>query len=99
MGILKGIIFILILAASIGFAVHNDQGVSLRYYFGAESLPLPLFIWVFLFFSVGLILSGIAALFSRIAMQAKIRHLKKSIVDLEKKRNELKSTRIANNLS
>jgi uncharacterized integral membrane protein len=95
MAILKGIIFILILAASIGFAVHNDQGVSLRYYFGVESLPLPLFIWVFLFFSAGLILSGIVALFSRIAMQAKIRQLKRSIVELEKKRNELRSTQSA----
>jgi uncharacterized integral membrane protein len=95
MAILKGIIFILILAASIGFAVHNDQGVSLKYYFGVESLPLPLFIWVFLFFSVGLILSGIVALFSRIAMQAKIRQLKRSIVDLEKKRSGLRSTRSA----
>jgi uncharacterized integral membrane protein len=95
MAILKGIIFILILAASIGFAVHNDQGVSLKYYFGVESLPLPLFIWVFLFFSVGLILSGIVALFSRIAMQAKIRQLKRSIVELEKKRNELRSTQSA----
>jgi uncharacterized integral membrane protein len=95
MAILKGIIFILILAASIGFAVHNDQGVSLKYYFGVESLPLPLFIWVFLFFSVGLILSGIVALFSRIGMQAKIRQLKRSIVDLEKRRNGLRSTRSA----
>jgi len=92
MGILKGIIFILILAASVGFAVNNDQAVSLRYYLGVESLPLPLFLWAFLFFSVGLILSGIVALFSRIALQAKVRQLKRSIVDLERKRNELKST-------
>jgi uncharacterized integral membrane protein len=92
MGILRGIIFIFILAASIGFAIHNDQAVSLRYYFGLESLPLPLFLWAFLFFSVGLILSGIVAFFSRISMQAKSRQLKKHIVDLEKRRNELKSS-------
>jgi uncharacterized integral membrane protein len=92
MGILKGIIFVLILGASIVFAVHNDQAVSLRYYFGLESLPLPLFLWAFLFFFVGLILSSIVAFFSRIGMQARIRQLKKNIVDLEKRRNELKST-------
>jgi uncharacterized integral membrane protein len=91
MGILRGIIFILILAASIGFAVHNDQAVSLRYYFDLESLPLPLFLWAFLFFFVGLILSGIVAFFSQIGMQARIRQLKKNLVDLEKRRNELKS--------
>ncbi len=96
MGILKGIFFILLVAASIGFAVHNDQAVSLHYYFGLESLPLPLFLWAFLFLFAGIILSGIAAFFSQIAMQARIRKLKKSIVDLETRRNELKSTQGAN---
>jgi uncharacterized integral membrane protein len=92
MGILKGIIFILILAAAIGFAVHNDQTVSLRYYFELESLPLPLFLWSFVFFFAGLILSTIVALLSQIGLQAKIRQLKKNIVELEKRRNELKSS-------
>jgi uncharacterized integral membrane protein len=91
MGILKGMIFLLILAASIGFAVHNDQAVSLKYYFEWGSLPLPLFLWAFLFFLGGLILSTIVAFLSQIGMQAKIRQFKKNIAELEKRRNELKS--------
>ncbi len=91
MGILKAIIFLLIMAASIGFAVHNDGAVSLRYYYGLESLPLPLFLWAFLFLFVGIVLAGIAAFLLQIGLQARIRQLKKTVADLEKRRVELKS--------
>jgi len=91
MGILKAIIFILLMAASIGFAVHNDAAVSLRWYFNLESVPLPLFLWAFLFLFVGIVLSGIAAFLVQIGWQARIRHLRKTVADLEKNRNELKS--------
>lgn len=90
MGILKGVLFILILAASIGFAVHNDRVVSLRYYFGLESVPLPLFLWGFLFIFGGIVVSGIGAWLAQIGLKARVRHLKKTAADLEKRRNELK---------
>jgi len=95
MGILKAIIFILILAASIGFAVSNDGAVSLRYYFGWESTPLPLFLWAFLFLFFGIVLAGIAAFLIQIGMQARIRQLRKSVAELEKRRNELKSSSLS----
>lgn len=91
MGILKGVFVLLLLAAAIGFAVKNDEAVSLHYYFEWETQTLPLFLWAFLFLLFGLILSGIVGFFAKIGLQAKIRKLKKTIVDLEKKRNELKS--------
>lgn len=92
MGILKGIVVIVLLAAGIGFAVNNDEAVSLRYHFGLESQPLPLFLWSFLFLLAGVILSGIVAFFSKIGLQARVRRFKKNLADLEKKRNELKSS-------
>jgi uncharacterized integral membrane protein len=91
MGILKAILFLLLLAASIGFAVHNDGPVSLHYYFGLESIPLPLFLWAFLFLFAGIVLGGAAAFLMRIGLQTRIRKLKKSVAELEKSRNELKS--------
>ncbi len=91
MGILKAILFLLLLAASIGFAVHNDGPVSLHYYFGLESIPLPLFLWAFLVLFLGIVLGGSAAFLVRIGWQARIRQLKKTVADLEKSRNELKS--------
>jgi uncharacterized integral membrane protein len=91
MGILKAAVFLVLLAASIGFAVLNDEAVSLRYYFGLESISLPLFLWAFLFLFVGIILAGVAAFLTQIGLLARIRQLKKSVADLERKRNELKS--------
>jgi len=91
MGILKAAVFLVLLAASIGFAVHNDEAVSLRYYFGLESISLPLFLWAFLFLFVGIILAGVAAFLTQIGLLARIRQFKKSVADLERKRNELKS--------
>ena len=90
MGIFKAIIFLLLLAASIGFAVHNDEPVSLRHYFGLESMPLPLFLWAFLFLFIGIVLAGISAFVIQIGWQARIRQLRKTVADLEKSRAELK---------
>ncbi len=91
MGILKGVLIIVILAAAIGFAVSNDEAVSLRY-FGFESQPLPIFLWSFLFLLAGVVFAGIFAFFLKIGVQAKLHRLKKTLVDLEKKRNDLKSS-------
>jgi uncharacterized integral membrane protein len=92
MGIFKAIVFLLLLAASIGFAVHNDGAVSLHYYFGLESMPLPLFLWAFLFLFIGIVLAGILAFFIQIGWQARIHQLRKTVADLEKRRAELKSS-------
>ena len=87
MRILKWAIFLFILAAAIGFALQNDQPVSLRYYFGWESLSLPLFLWAFLSVLVGLIIAGLISAFSRIDLQSRIRLQRKQIAELERRRN------------
>jgi len=87
MRILKWAVFLFILAAAIGFALQNDQPVSLRYYFGWESLSLPLFLWAFLSVLVGLIIAGLISAFSRIDLQSRIRLQRKQIAELERRRN------------
>jgi uncharacterized integral membrane protein len=87
MRIFKWAIFLFILAAGIGFALQNDQSVSLRYYFGWESLSLPLFLWAFLSFLIGLIISGLISAFSKIDLHSRIRLQKKQIAELERRRN------------
>ena len=91
MSILKWAFFLLILLAAITFAIQNDQLVSLRYYFGWESLPLPLYLWAFLSFFIGLILSGLMTSLSKISLLSQIRQQKKALGELEKKRNAMKS--------
>jgi uncharacterized integral membrane protein len=87
MRIFKWAIFLLLLAAAIGFALQNDQPVSLRYYFGWESLSLPLFLWAFLSFLIGLIISGLISAFSKINLRSRIRLQKKRIAELARKRS------------
>jgi uncharacterized integral membrane protein len=86
MGILKGIFYLLLLAAAIGFALHNDQAIALSYYFGWVSLPLPLFLWGFLFFFAGLLVSGVIAFLSKLGLRSRLRQQKKLIADLERRR-------------
>ena len=87
MRIFKWAIFLLLFAAAIGFALQNDQPVSLRYYFGWESLSLPLFLWAFLSFLIGLIISGLISAFSKINLRSRIRLQKKRIAELARKRS------------
>ncbi len=91
MGIIKGTAFLFILAAGIGFAIQNDQPLSLRYFFGWVSPSLPLFLWAFLSFFIGIIISGLMTSLSKISLHSQIRQRKKAIGELEKKRNALKA--------
>ncbi len=88
MSILKVVLFILFLAAGIGFAIQNDQPVSLQYYFGWASTPLPLFLWAFLSLLAGLAISGVIATLSKFSLRSKNRQLKRKIAELERQRAE-----------
>jgi uncharacterized integral membrane protein len=94
MNILKGILYLLLLGAAVGFAIHNDHLVSVHYYFGWVSLPLPLFLWAFLFFLAGLLVSAGIASVSKLSLRSRIRQQKKAISALEQKRQSLKGGRI-----
>jgi uncharacterized integral membrane protein len=94
MNILKGIFYLLLLGAAIGFAIHNDQLVSLHYYFEWESLPLPLFLWAFLFFLAGLLISGGIAYLSKLRLRSRVRKQRKTIAALEQKRQSFRGARV-----
>ena len=90
MGLIRGIVFFILLIVGIGFAIQNDQPVSLKYYFGLVTPALPLFLWAFLFVLVGLILSAVWAFISRIGLHSRIRLHRRSIEELERKRDRLR---------
>ncbi len=92
MGLIRGTIFFLLLLAGIGFALLNEQPYSLKYYFGLVSPPLPLFLWAFLFLLLGLLLSALWAAVSRLSLHSTIRQRKKTVAELEQKRDQLKQT-------
>lgn len=90
MNIVRGLFFLFLTVAAIGFALYNDQAVALQYYLGWVSVPLPLFLWAFLAFFMGLVVSGIIASLSKVGLQARIRHQQKLLAELEQKRKALK---------
>jgi uncharacterized integral membrane protein len=90
MGLIQGTIFLLLLLAGIAFAILNDQPISLKYYFGWVTPPLPLFLWAFVFLLFGLILSGLWAFFSKLGFRSRIRQRKKIVLEMEQERDRLK---------
>lgn len=95
MGLVKGIIFFILLLAGIGFAIQNDQPISLKYYLGWFSPPLPLFLWAFLFLLLGLILSGLWAFLSKLGLHSRIRKQRRALAELEQRRNRLKEGKLS----
>ena len=93
MGLARGIIFFLLLVLGIGFAILNDGPISLKYYFGLETTPLPLFLWALLFLLLGMILSGLWSFFSKIGLHSRIRQSQRTIAGLERERNRLAEER------
>lgn len=93
MGLVRGFVFFLLLLAGIGFAILNDQAVSLKYYFGWTSPSLPLFLWAFLFLLVGLILSWLWSSLSKLALRSRVRQMKKIVIELEEKKDRRKMER------
>jgi uncharacterized integral membrane protein len=89
MGLIRWIIFFILLIVGIGFAIQNDQPLSLKYYFGLVTPPLPLFLWAFFFVLVGLVLSAVWAFISRIGLYSRIRLHRRSIEELERERDRL----------
>ncbi len=93
MGLVRGFVFFFLLLAGIGFAILNDQAVSLKYYFGWASPSLPLFLWAFLFLLIGLILSWLWSSLAKIALRARVRQMKKVVIELEDKKDRIKMER------
>ena len=93
MGLIRGIVFFILLIVGIGFAIQNDQPLSLKYYFGLVTPPLPLFLWAFLFVLLGLIFSAIWALVSRIGLHSRIRLHRRSVEELERELDRLREDR------
>jgi uncharacterized integral membrane protein len=89
MGVIRGLVFFLFVLLGIGFAILNDQPTPLKYYFGWVSPPLPLYLWAFLFLLFGLILSALWAFFSKLGLSSRIRQRKRTIAELEERRDRL----------
>lgn len=85
MNFVSKIIGVILFTLFFGFALKNDQIVTLQYFWGyAQSAPLV--IWLFGFFSLGVVLAVLAMVPMVFRHRRDISNHKKTIAEIEKER-------------
>lgn len=80
----KTIFFTLLFILGITFAMENTGWVVLRYYFGLESPPVPIFLLVLFSVLLGVILTGVAFIVDEWSLRKALREKEREIASLEK---------------
>ena len=88
--VLKTIFLTLLFILGITFSMENTGWVVLRYYFGLETPPLPLFLLVLFSVLLGVCLTGAGFLLDERSLRRALREKERQIASLE---NELRPYR------
>lgn len=88
--VLKTIFLTLLFILGITFSTENTGSVVLRYYFGLESPPMPLFLLVLFSIVLGIVLAGVMFILDERSLKKALREREQQITLLE---NELKPYR------
>jgi uncharacterized integral membrane protein len=91
MKFLKSIVTALLFLVAITFSLKNNEMVALKYYFGWESLDLPLYLLVFFSVIFGIFIGGMEGVIERIKSGNVIRKLKKEMKKMEKELTSLRN--------
>jgi len=89
--VLKTIFLALLFILGITFSMQNVDPVVLRYYFGLETLPVPLFLLVLFSILLGILLAGAGFLMDQRSLRRALREKERQVASLE---NELKQKTI-----
>ena len=84
--VLKTIFLALLFILGITFSMENTGWVVLRYYFGLETPPVPLFLLVLFSILFGILLAGAGFLMDQWSLRRALREKERQIASLE---NEL----------
>jgi len=82
--VIKAIFFTLLFIFGITFAVENTEPVSLRYYFGLESVPIPVFLLVLFSILFGVLMTGTGFLIDLWILKKALREKEKELRALRK---------------
>ena len=88
--VLKTIFLALLFILGITVSMENTGWVVLRYYFGLETPPLPLFLLLLFSILLGICLAGVGFLFDERSLRRSVREKEQRIAALEE---ELRSYR------
>jgi uncharacterized integral membrane protein len=80
---IKAVLLIALLFAAITFGIQNAESVTLRYYFGLASVPVPLYLVIYGSIILG-ILAGMAIdIYSRVTLRRRLKNLEKAKASLQ----------------
>lgn len=89
--VLKTIFLALLFILGITFSMENTGWVVLRYYFGLETPPVPLFLLVLFSILLGILLAGAGFLIDQWSLRRALREKERQVASLE---NELRQKTI-----
>jgi|SRR5258706_1444901 len=81
--VLKTIFLTLLFILGITFSMENTGPVALRYYFGLETPPMPLFLLVLFSILLGICLAGIGFLLDERSLRRSVREKERRIAALQ----------------
>jgi uncharacterized integral membrane protein len=81
--VVKLVFLTLLFILGITFSMENAQPLVLRYYFGIESPPVPLFLLVFFSLLSGVLLAGVSFIIDQWSLKKIIREKEKQVASLE----------------
>ena len=81
--VLKTILLALLFILGITFSMENTQPLVVRYYFGLETPPVPLFLLVLFSILFGICLAGLGFLLDERSLRRSVREKERRIAALE----------------
>src|SRR3972149_4212922 len=82
--VLKTVFVTLLFILGITFSMENAEPLRLRYYFGLETPPIPLFLLVLFAVLLGVLLAGLGFLFDQWSLKRALREKDRAIASLER---------------
>lgn len=87
---IKALLLIILLFLAITFGTQNSESVTLRYYFGLASTPVPLYLVVYAAIILGVIAGMAIGVYSRMTLKRGVRELAKDNASLQEEMEKIK---------
>jgi uncharacterized integral membrane protein len=81
----KALLLLIVLVALVTFGIQNNETVKLHYYFGMNSMPLPVYGIVYGSILIGIFIGMLIGINSRFGQRQKIKALERENRDLKSK--------------
>ncbi|MGH7772567.1 MAG: lipopolysaccharide assembly protein LapA domain-containing protein [Candidatus Binatia bacterium] len=77
--VIKAVFLTLLFILGITFSMENTQPLVLKYYFGLQTPPVPLFLLVLFSVLLGVLLAGLGFIFDEWSLRRKITSLEREL--------------------